>query len=251
MKYHPIQLNSNLSYQESSPIKGLKIEIAFYWELNTNETNLNYQIIPDGCVDIIFNCSSKEIFVCPTIIKPISFDLLKNEKWFGIRFYPGKLASLLGVKLSALQFETIALEDINNQFKKQLEEILSPTNTFEQRIENTNQFFRKQSFETNTKIVESLHTIYKTKGGLLLKENFNNNSFTIGERQLRRLFHQEIGVSPKSFVRIVRNQFLLNELMKTQNSKTYYDSYFDQSHMIKEMKKLTGFTPKQVLAQLF
>jgi len=251
MRYYPIQLNPNLNYQESNPSEGLRNVIAFYWELNTKEIALNYQVIPDGCVDIVFNCSSKEIFISPTLIKPVSFNLLKNEKWFGIRFYPGVLAAWLRVKLSSLQFETIALENINKHLEKELLKILSPTRFFEERVKNANQYFTKKTFKVNSKILESLTSIYKSKGGLLLKNNLNNNALSVGERQLRRLFHQEVGISPKSFARIVRNQFTLYELINSQNSKTYYDFYFDQSHMIKEMKSLTGLTPKQVLAQLF
>lgn len=251
MKYHPLQLNSNLNYQESSPSKGLRNDIAFYWEINTKEFKIAYQIIPDGCVDIIFNGTTKEIFVSPTLKTSVSFDLQKNEKWFGIRFFPGKLAGWLSVKLSALQFETVALGNINQKLEKQLLEIFLPTNSFEQRVNNANQYFIKKSFETNSKVLEILSTIYKTKGGLLLKNNLDNNVFTIGERQLRRLFHQEIGVAPKSFSRIVRSQFMLNEWRHNQNSHSYFDLYFDQPHLIKDMKNLTGLTPKQILTQLF
>ena len=120
---------------------------------------------------------------------------------------------------------------------------------FEQRVKLINQFFLQKKFQKNPNISEALCSIYKTKGSILLNER-NKNAFPVSERHLRRLFHQEIGVSPKMFARIIRNQFLLSELKRNKKSKIYYELYYDQSHMNKEMKDLTGFTPKQIIAQL-
>ncbi len=249
MNYYPIQLNLNVSYRELYPLVKLRKKIAFYWELEARNTPQSYLVIPDGCIDIIFNCSNNQIYVCPTLIRPDSFTILKGEKWFGMRFYPGVLAGLLRVKFSALQFNTIALEDINRKIEKQLLEKLSKGKTFEQRVDIANHYFICNPLVTDYRITETLKTIYESKGNLLLKES-NQYTPSIGERQLRRLFHDEIGVSPKSLARIIRNQFMLVELKNNRKTKSFYDLYFDQSHMIREMKSLTSFTPKQIINQL-
>ncbi|MFK7907071.1 MAG: helix-turn-helix domain-containing protein [Chitinophagales bacterium] len=66
-------------------------------------------------------------------------------------------------------------------------------------------------------------------------------------RQLRRLFHQHIGVSPKKFARIVRSQYFLNALKSKYSMDSLYDAYFDQAHFIKEIKEMTGLTPRQLM----
>ena len=250
MKYHPIQLNGQVDYTEAPPPIGLQDKIAYYWEIKTNSKHFDYSIIPDGCVDIVVNCSAdNQLFITPTLMTVGHVELGKEETWFGVRFYPGSLASLLRTNLSDFHFETVELENINNALNQQLETLLVGTTSFEERINRMNSFLSSKTLHSNNKVLEVINAIYKTKGGILFKE-YSSQTFSISERQLRRLFNQEVGLPPKRFASIVRNQFLLNEFKQNKYSKSYYDLYFDQAHMIREMKKLTGLTPNQMILKL-
>ncbi|MFJ7725275.1 DUF6597 domain-containing transcriptional factor [Neobacillus sp. NPDC097160] len=65
----PEPFHSNYRYQEFLPSKILQPFIACYWtvEFHTSDTNKLHRIVPDGCVDIIFDLkalsSSKGAFV--------------------------------------------------------------------------------------------------------------------------------------------------------------------------------------------
>lgn len=251
MKYHPIQLNGGLNYKEAQPPKWLADKVVCYWEIKTDKLKKDYLVIPDGCVDFVVNCSTDhQIFISPSVINPNSFELNKTDLWFGIRFHPGVLSKLLNTSIAEFQFKTIKFSDVNSKWNKQLGDSLAFATNFEERISATNQtlfdFGINQSFAIDHKIAEIIHFIYKTKGNVLLKD-YTNKTCSISERQIRRLFHQHIGLSPKKFSRIVRSQFFLGELMIDNQSKSYYDTYFDQAHMIREIKELTGFTPKQLI----
>lgn len=67
----------------------------------------------------------------------------------------------------------------------------------------------------------------------------------LSERTLQRQFRKRAGVTPKALLRIVR----INSLWeKIQNVPDYQDlvlegNYFDQTHLIKDFKSITGETP--------
>lgn len=73
----------------------------------------------------------------------------------------------------------------------------------------------------------------------------------LSERQFRRTFNENFGITPKQFLRTVRMQRALH-MMEHQPDITFtqlaYDCAFtDQSHMIKEFKLFSGYSPKEYL----
>lgn len=249
MFYQPIQLNRSLNYQECKPSMVLIDKITCYWELKTVVSSLSYRIIPDGCIDLVINCGEEnQFYVCPIMKESNFFHLNKNETWFGIRFYPGVLSSLLKIDVSELQFDTIELQLINAKLYQKLFLLFLKADTFEQKVNVLNAYLADRLQLNDHKVLEIIQTIYHTKGAILLK-NYKSKNFALSERQIRRMFSKEIGLSPKKFANIVRGQSILQELKTNKHTKSYYDLYFDQSHMIREIKKLTGLTPKEIIRQ--
>lgn len=74
----------------------------------------------------------------------------------------------------------------------------------------------------------------------------------LSKRQFNRIFSENIGAHPKEFSRIIRFQRALNMLESNSlNSLTavaYECGYFDQSHMIKDFKAFSGYTPSEYIA---
>lgn len=72
-------------------------------------------------------------------------------------------------------------------------------------------------------------------------------ALAIGERQLRRLFATELGVSPRRVARIARLARAVRDGRGDVAWAQYAldHGYCDQSHMIREFKELLGTTPEQ------
>ena len=74
----------------------------------------------------------------------------------------------------------------------------------------------------------------------------------LSEKQFSRVFSDNIGLSPKEFSRIIRIQralSILQNLPRINFAQLAYDcGYTDQSHMIKEFKQFSGYTPKEFLS---
>ncbi len=97
----------------------------------------------------------------------------------------------------------------------------------------------------HSSIAEALNMIYGTGGNVRVKELSEN--LIISERSLNRIFHQYIGLPPKTFCRIIRLNKVL-KLCKNDNHidfllAAYDNGYFDQAHFIKDFKEFCGCTP--------
>ena len=69
-----------------------------------------------------------------------------------------------------------------------------------------------------------------------------------GKKQFEREFYSYIGMNPKEYSRIVRFQKTLRQMQNQQGKinqvdLVYSNGYSDQSHLIREFKKLCGYTP--------
>ena len=65
----------------------------------------------------------------------------------------------------------------------------------------------------------------------------------VSERQFRRETRRLFGLSPKKIQRIVRLQRAIGELIDGRLSTT---DYHDDSHRIRELRALTGWTPGEI-----
>jgi AraC-like DNA-binding protein len=77
--------------------------------------------------------------------------------------------------------------------------------------------------------------------------------YNLSQRQFQRRFQQHMGVSPETYIRILKFQQALqaiNHRSFTKLSDIAYDLAFaDQSHFIREFKFFSGYTPKELLQQ--
>ena len=66
----------------------------------------------------------------------------------------------------------------------------------------------------------------------------------ISSRQMERLFHEYIGITPKKLGNLVRYQFLWNDIFRNADfdvlDAVYKYGYTDQSHLMREFKRYHG-----------
>ena len=79
-----------------------------------------------------------------------------------------------------------------------------------------------------------------------------SSSCCLGKKQFEREFNLHIGMNPKEYARIVRFQKALKQMQHQQGrinqaDLAYTCGYADQSHLIREFKKLCGYTPLSLL----
>lgn len=74
-----------------------------------------------------------------------------------------------------------------------------------------------------------------------------SNDMGISYRQLQRDFYAFLGMTPSEYERLSRYQVAASNIKNSSNIKTALAAgYYDQAHMIKEFKRFSDKTPKQI-----
>jgi AraC-like DNA-binding protein len=88
------------------------------------------------------------------------------------------------------------------------------------------------------------------KTGGMIRVSQLCNIYNITPRSLERHFMEEIGMPAKELLQIFRINKAIRMLAEKPNANlaglSYLSGYFDQSHFIKDIKKLTGISPGQL-----
>ncbi len=118
------------------------------------------------------------------------------------------------------------------------------------------QRFLRSAFSVEAKdalVIDATTQIYAScQHGLPLTMTALSDSLGVSKRQLDRRFTRQVGLTPKSFQRIVRFQQSLATKNKACNlSAVATDaSYFDESHLIHEQKRYAGVGGTRLMQQL-
>ncbi|TGL04069.1 helix-turn-helix domain-containing protein [Leptospira bouyouniensis] len=96
------------------------------------------------------------------------------------------------------------------------------------------------------KIFEYCLDLIEKQNGII-KVNDLESDTGFSRRYINKLFHNNLGISPKQFATIQRFQLYYKSIQfgeeNNWNRNLIYESYFDESHFIKEFRKFTGFSP--------
>jgi AraC-like DNA-binding protein len=84
--------------------------------------------------------------------------------------------------------------------------------------------------------------IFESDGEVTIKDL--SEKIFWSERQINRYFKQQLGIPLKSYCNILRFQASLPHIKSGQLYPQL--NYTDQSHFIKEIKKLSGVSPKEL-----
>lgn len=261
--YHPRQPMAGtgdggvLYYREVPPGALLRPFIYCFWELRTNrlpDHPFQYRVVADGCIDLIIDTHSYNgMYVAG--VSDTSFDvpLSGAQSYFGIRFLPGSIHSFFSMPLDSIRNLMAPADEVTGTEANELAQLVYEENDFSDRINAAEQYLLKRhsSGSSGSSVMHpglacALHHILQTGGNLPIQKKAAD---WISPRQLRRLFHEQIGCHPKLFSRIVRFQRVLGDMQAGRSYSCYHHGYFDQAHFIRDFKTFSGVTPS-VLGRL-
>lgn len=206
-------------------------------------------VIPDTCVDIIYHIDYTDNTVTGGFcgINDCSFHAHNSGtightvSTFAIRFYAWSAYAFTD---DSLQFTMNGYFDVGSRFEW-LDKIIRPKllklKTLQEKILFTEQVLLKRLSDVreNTVVNDTIQNILINKGSLdiakLAKESF------VSTRQLERLFHEYIGITPKKLSNLIRYQFLWRDILCEPDfdvlSAVHKFGYTDQSHLLREFKR--------------
>ena len=221
--------------------------ISHFYSFDMAQTSRQTLAIPDGCVDIIFDCDADNpsARVCGTTIEARSADFIQGHHYFGVRFAPGVMPDFLDLMAEELTDQQFSFLDVIPDARLAFERIVE-TRQFSQQMALFNYYFTPRLIRRPSSTTPSvIQAIRQQRGNIRLEQLETLTGFTC--RTLQRQFRQDTGMSPKVFSRIIRCQSALKSI-HLQREMTFSDLAFDlgfsdQSHFLREFKKLVSTTP--------
>lgn len=227
------------SYTEIPPCEALAPYVRCFWiSKNDNQNEYNSLVIPDICMDIIVTDNSADF--CG--INNRSFFSANNDvQFFGVRFFAWSVALFTDKDMiNALNSYGVA-DEYFPDFPT--EDILH--SSLENKIKIVEKYLLKRlnTRRENSDVMNSLYRIISTDGRTSVADL--SDFCAISRRQLERKFAEQIGVSPKQMINLLRYQLLwqncVNPDFNALDSVEKF-GYFDQSHMLNEFKKYHGIS---------
>ncbi len=254
-------------FEKFKPSKEYAHLITYFWTLKSSESdleNVKYRFVPDTYVDWVFHLGApwqcdfpdsgsqtktSKFHAFGQIKKHLDLSLPKDSlNIFGVKFYPWVSNKIWKVDMHYLTNTCLDLMHLELPKMQILQEKICLASTVKQRIQLVENYLSPFLSYNNH---ESLKP--------LLVELENNQSLHtikkyVGIRRLQQRFKNEIGISPKLFLRTVRINAVINEMkLKPKQSLTQVAlnyNYFDQAHFIKDFKHFTGINPKLFLKSI-
>lgn len=259
--YKPVLLTQHdRSYFERSPHVSLKPYIDCYWMSQTQEANASSKIIPDFCADLLLHFDKegrlKRIQFCGPQSTFFYHAADANEQTIGVRLFTWALTLFSEASLAGTANLICSAEAGFQHFYQTFAVYLDTAHSFEFWVTQLDLFFLQQlHFVSNKKLNPAvlnvihhfMHTPQLSFDEVLKKEVLSN-------RQLQRLFRENVGLSLKETHNIIRLQHILTDFQQQKWSDMqdliYHYGFYDQSHFYKFMKKTTNENPLQLLKKM-
>lgn len=246
------------------PRKSIQKYIKYFWYLNCQEiiSSEKMRLIPTGTPEILFHLNGGYGKFENNEIVESSIVIIGQQTKFN-EYIPslnrGIISAVVNpvffsdvIKNSASDCSDFCINSVDVWGKEALElnEKLFLKKTFYEQFELIENFLEKliykKDFSEDKLIFSVISEINQQGGNIKLKQLFDK--YNISQRQIERKFIDKIGLSPKSFCKIVKLQY---SLFLAQNSDklsltelSYLSNYYDQPHYVKSFKDITGYSPK-------
>lgn len=258
--------NFNMEFFSHKPSSSLSRYIKSYWMIENclpPGVKHTHRIVPCGLFELSFYLAEKptsatnnknitdNTVITGQLKEYYDINISGKLSLFSIYFYPHGLAMFLDIPLKELKNQSVPLRYIMKNVVNELEDRLSKTKSFMERVDIIEMFLNKQIKKRDN--IYQLNRIYNSIGSINKSRGIINldklaSEACLSRKQFERTFADIVGTTPKQFIKTIRFQNAINE--KAQNSSisltelAHKCGYFDQSHMINDFVSLSGTTPK-------
>lgn len=197
-------------------------------------------IIPNGRIDLAFYKTSDSEFHISLLgleTKPKMTPGQSISTFFAINFNPLAVEYVLGHSVADILDKGKSLP--GNFWDFSIDDLNDFDGFCEKATQKIQSLLPKEFDERKRKLFA---LVFQSNGEIPVKELSEKVAWSA--RQINQYFNQQLGISLKAYCNILRFQASLSHI---KEGKLFPQlNYYDQSHFIKEIKKLSGASPKEL-----
>lgn len=249
-----------IGYAEHAPPPDLAAHVDCFWTgvwaRSAEAVSAVRRVLPDGCVDIIvaFSGDDGDASAVGTMTRPLILSEPGPEVHIGVRFRPGHAYAALRIPAEELTDGQAPYDVLTHDASAEVAAI-GALRTNGARLEAMMRLVRRRLAGTPDvplSVARAVHLIAADWGNLRVRDLASTIGIT--RQQLARQFAVHVGISPKTFARVMRARAALARADAARAahprnvdwSAIAYDlGYYDQPHFIDDFKTITGTTPSR------
>lgn len=234
--------------REFSVVGSKNPAISHFYSFEKNATAEETMAIPDGCIDIVFDCDSSspraDVFGTPMSATDISLEC--QHRYFGVRFASSVIPHCFQISAAELVEHHFSLQEVIPHANQLFEAVVGEAD-FAAQVAAFQDFFHNEQVRQLSSLTQAVISLtHERQGNIRVDELSELTGYST--RTIQRQFRADMGMSPKDFGRVVRCQsavYMINHHNQVTFSDMAFDLGFsDQPHFLKEFKKLVSTTPK-------
>lgn len=233
----------------------LEGDVRSFWSVTVADPPARIRVVPDGQIDLVFDLDSGEAHIGGVREEPIEVVHDRATRLLGATLLPGAAAAFLGIPISALSGDWQPLSSVIGAVAGQLASRLRAADSASARIGLLEAFLLarlERVDRPDARVRRALREIDDSDGRIDMAQLGRESGAS--PRNLSRLFHAWVGISPKRFARIVRVQAALRRLAEpsppTLAALAAEIGFADQAHLTREIRAVAGAPPSE-LAETF
>jgi AraC-like DNA-binding protein len=221
-------LNESDLYREWAPPPQWQHVVACLWEQHVTADRVQ-RVVPDGHADLLFH-EDETIGVVGMADEVALPTLAAGTRLRGVRLRPEAVGASFATSASSLVNHTILLEDVVGS--RRARQLLAPA--------NLDAWIR--AIQPDSRVAHAV-TLLQTCSIAATADRLH-----LTARQLQRLTRANLGLSPKTYQRILRFQRFVHitDAGTSIAIAAAAAGYADQAHLTREVGRLSGVTPARL-----
>jgi AraC-like DNA-binding protein len=241
-------------YREARPAADLSDHVRCVWyrRIGRDEASRPVRVVPDGCIDLMW--MHGELLVAGPDTTAWVAHLPAGTEIAGLRFRPGAATSVLGVPATELVDDRVAAFAVSRRWTTEVTGRLEAVRSLMDATAVLQEAMRRQLAEAPALDPVVQHVVNSIRRHQSVRVDRLADHAGISERQLHRRCCAALGYGPKTFARIVRFQrFLASARQPSPRALAHMAAdagYADQPHLTREVRRLAGLPPAELVAEL-
>jgi AraC-like DNA-binding protein len=256
-----------LKYREQRPSGELRRFVDCFWFLEQEDSDACGQrpverLLPIGSTEVVLHHGSsfrewiggEPTLLPPGVIAgqltgPLFIQPAGPVETMGLRFLPGGAYPFFGARLDVLTGRIASFEEVWGGEGGRFEQRLLAATDDPERVRVAESFLLSRlagGGRRDEPVETAAQEIRRRRGRISVSAL--GRSLGISGRQMERRFGAALGIGPKSLCRVVRFQSLLRRLARATTpdwaGMAVDCGFSDQSHLINEVRRLSGTTPR-------